>query len=235
MTDTTPTKLDMPFIADKPTVRSILASKKTQMRKVMIPQPTGMVDGKLVFSDTAPSKWHNFTDINDMCQFGKIGGILRVQEPFRLEEQYDDALAFEMPTDVPVAYEVDGIPEGQGFGKPRKSQSLARWATRIFLQITDIRVEKMHDISDEDAIAEGATSKPECFGYNTLVDGWNMDWPDVEPAEGWGHIALTSPRLAYASYANSVGNGGNYGLKRGKIWDQNPWVWVIGFERIFPS
>jgi hypothetical protein len=236
--DTAFKKLDIPIIADDVSVRLFLANKKTQMRKMLTVQPESVVDGVFTFPEEAPKRWHECTNMLDMCHFGTVGDILRVQEAFRTEQKYDDCLRFRHPENVPMAYEIDGIPEGRGFGKLRKPQFMGRWASRIFLQITEVRVERMQDISDEDAIAEGATRKSKCIGHavsgvGCRTDGWSMDWPDVEPDEGWGHVALASPRFAYASYVIGAGHNGNFGLSRKRsLWDHNPWVFVVSFKRI---
>ena len=85
---------------------------------------------------------------------------------------------------------------------------MPRWASRIMLEITDIRVELLQDISEEDAKAEGVSPAP---------GGW---WSGVE-----GQSAPT-PRGAYALLWEHI-NGQN-------SWDANPWVWVISFRRIKP-
>jgi len=101
---------------------------------------------------------------------------------------------------------------------------MPRWASRISLEITGIRVERLQDISEEDAIDEGlkAITKdgklikygiPDRDGYPGADDfGWN--WGDWDK----------SPVLAYKRLWQSINGKGS--------WDLNPFVWVIEFKRI---
>jgi hypothetical protein len=75
-------------------------------------------------------------------------------------------------------------------------------AARIFLKVTDVRVERLQDITEEDAIAEGMSK--------TLVDGVVFI-----SAKGNFHVLWDS-----------------LNIKRGYGWEANPWVWVIEFERV---
>lgn len=106
----------------------------------------------------------------------------------------------------------------------RPSIHMPRWASRISLEITGIRVERLQDISEEDAIDEGlkAITKdgklikygiPDRDGYPGADDfGWN--WGDWDK----------SPVLAYKRLWQSINGKGS--------WDLNPFVWVIEFKRI---
>ncbi|MCA3413023.1 MAG: hypothetical protein INF84_00340 [Roseomonas sp.] len=91
---------------------------------------------------------------------------------------------------------------------------MPRWASRITLRITDIRVERLQDISEDDARAEGvtpATEPPTAAALMTAV----------------GRGAWFMPhRGAFANIWNKI-NGPD-------AWDENPWVWAISFERVKP-
>ena len=92
-------------------------------------------------------------------------------------------------------------------------------AARIFLKVTNVRVEKLQDISEEDAIAEGiaVSSKVGSDGHYYYKDyNDTTDWPEV----GWMH-ASTSFQTLWQSI-----NAKKY------PWESNPWVWVYDFERI---
>jgi hypothetical protein len=91
----------------------------------------------------------------------------------------------------------------------RPSIHMPRWASRITLRITDIRVERLQDITQKDAIAEGAPEShsdidriSRLFGYQDFSRSWF--------AQTWENI-------------NGPG-----------AWEANPWVWVVSFERVKP-
>ena len=84
---------------------------------------------------------------------------------------------------------------------------MPRWASRITLEITDVRVERLQDISEADAVAEGCKPiRPE------LV----QDGLIVRP----GRSAVEEFRLVW----EQIHGGGS--------WEKNPWVWVIEFKRL---
>jgi hypothetical protein len=87
---------------------------------------------------------------------------------------------------------------------------MPRWASRITLRITDIRVERLQNISEEDAKAEG------CESPLTGAEA---------PAAGPG-VFLADERTSFAILWNKINGPG--------AWDENPWVWAISFERLMP-
>ncbi len=93
----------------------------------------------------------------------------------------------------------------------RPSIHMPKEAARIFLRVTGVRVERLQDVTLDDAIAEGCQGKfigsGECVGA-----GWEI-LPEDEFADLWNSTIKKSDL-------------GKYG------WDANPWVWVIEFERI---
>lgn len=95
-------------------------------------------------------------------------------------------------------------------GAWRPSIHMPRWASRILLEITDVRVERLNAISEEDARAEG------------IIDGGCLNCGDPEPCG----CANPEPDAtdAFAYLWQSI-----YGQES---WNANPWVWVISFERI---
>jgi hypothetical protein len=84
---------------------------------------------------------------------------------------------------------------------------MPRWASRILLEITDIRVERLQDITEEDACDEGIKQyENHAFGLD-------------EPKECIG----TSAKLAFMRLWNHINGPAS--------WDANPWVWVVKFKR----
>lgn len=98
----------------------------------------------------------------------------------------------------------------------RPSIHMPRWASRITLEVTGVRVERLQEISEDDAKAEGV--EPWVIG-----DGWREYGlpPSVEAA---GTHPLRSARDSFASLWESINGPGS--------WKANPWVWVIEFRRV---
>ena len=91
---------------------------------------------------------------------------------------------------------------------------MPRWASRIQLEVTNIRVERVQDISEKDAMKEGVTIQKPWIGVDTggeAIESETISW---------------SPTDYFANLWDSIN------LKRGYSWDSNPWVWVVEFEVI---
>jgi hypothetical protein len=82
-----------------------------------------------------------------------------------------------------------------------------RWRSRITLEVADVRVERLQDISQQDAKAEGLLESPACF-YRK--DHGEKPWP--------------LPTEAYRDLWESINGPGS--------WETNPWVWVITFKPV---
>jgi len=157
------------------------------------------------------------------------GDLLYVRECWRSEAVYDD----DPPRDIPfdaccVQYAADGSWSGYDpmnrAGRLRAAMHMPRWASRLTLKVTDVRVERVKQISEADARAEGlaAISKdgklfkfgiPDRDGYPGNDDyGWH--WPDWE----------VDPRAAFRTLWDSIN------APRGFGWDANPWVCCIEFS-----
>jgi hypothetical protein len=89
---------------------------------------------------------------------------------------------------------------------------MPRWASRLTLRVTDVRVERLQDITEEDARAEGCSEWIPCTGYT-----------------GMGVTIRDSFREStYREYFEFLWDSIN--AKRGYAWDANPYVWVVKFE-----
>lgn len=112
----------------------------------------------------------------------------------------------------PCAYKADGK-EYPG-EKWRPSIYMPRKAARLFLRVTNVRVERLQDITEEDARGEG------------VKDPYEYQHPDYYDQP---HLrGLEINQSAFAGLWDSIN------AKRGFCWEVNPWVWVIEFERIKP-
>ena len=119
-----------------------------------------------------------------------------------------------------VIYAADGANEwagdDDGGGEPRSawhpSIHMPRAACRILLEITDVRVERLQDISEDQAKAEGVRLYTD---HAELGDWWHVEGIETYSAD---------PRKSFELLWNST--GGN--------WDANPWVWVVEYRRVAP-
>ena len=132
----------------------------------------------------------------------------------------DDLEVGEAIEDGTLVYAADGLaPYEQEQPTWKPSIHMPRWASRILLEITDVRVERLQDITEEQALAEGIVGVP--FRPD---DGWPIcTGCMVGPDDGKTGLQTTAAK-AFAGLWHSV--GGN--------WNANPWVWVVEFKRVTP-
>ena len=140
---------ERPIIFSAKMVRAIQAGRKTMTRRVVKPQPS--VD------ESEERQWK--------CPYGEPGENLWLRETF----QWDG-----VGTDVVYRADFDdetakSIVEGSG-DRWRPSIYMPRWASRILLDVTDVRVERLQDISESDAMSEGVASLDE---FKCLWDAIN--------------------------------------------------------------
>jgi hypothetical protein len=122
----------------------------------------------------------------------------------------------------------------------RSPRYMPRWASRITLRITDIRGERLQDISEDDALAEGCESRP--FpgpwwqGYRDLGDGDLIHQQAIgETAPDWMIEPKKMPPTPWLDRSARDGLRSIWmGLYGPDAWDANPWVWVVAFERVKP-
>jgi hypothetical protein len=181
---------ERPILFSGPMVRAILAGRKTQTRRIVKNQEWYNLKGD--YGDRLRGV--------DRCPYGHPGERLWVRETW--------FCATGEPGPALCHYQADGDrPEFKGLWKP--SIHMFRWASRITLEITGVRVERLQDISEADAIAEGIAKHS---------DQW-IDYPAGKSAAGW-----SDPRKSFTSLWQSI-NGGD-------SWNANPWVWVVEFRKL---
>ncbi|MEW6479746.1 MAG: hypothetical protein AB1455_09875 [Pseudomonadota bacterium] len=183
-----------PMLMSAPMVRAILAGTKTQTRRVVKPQPQ-RVDGGVPFGD-APAWAHAEPGCAVMrCPYGKRGDRLWIREAW--------ARTTVFPGSEMVVYrEGDNRTDYGGPWKP--GIHMFRRDSRITLDVTGVRVERLQDISVADAIAEGVNIHPDHHS---------------KPRE-----SIYSPVQAYRDLWESINGPGS--------WEVNPWVWVVEFKRL---
>lgn len=200
---------ERPILFSGPMVRAILDGSKTQTRRVVKNQPAGQCIGPVAVRAVSDGfQWFGAAGESSVfaCPYGQPGERLWVRETWRT----DDGLNDQAPSSFsawPVKYKADGhvLKHGSFFGntngKTRVSIHMPRWASRILLEITGVRVERLNDISEADAIAEG--TKPYLLPVN-------------QARKGLRHVD------GYAQLWESINGPGS--------WDANPWVWAIEFK-----
>jgi hypothetical protein len=123
----------------------------------------------------------------------------------------------------------------------KPSIHMPRAASRITLEITDVRVERLHAITEEGAKAEGARWTD--FGQHTYemsVDFGATYLPAKSQNAGWSMFPVTrseqclgTARMAFANAWNRIHGGERWNLKdTPSPWDLNPWVWALTFRRV---
>ena len=186
-----------PILFNTEMVRAILDGRKTQTRRIVKPQPTNPRHNNV--------GWIGWDDghgyrIKPPCE---IGDVLWVRETWQYAYTYDyydkaieetgryvyfadDTMPFNYWIDTDSGEHKDQMPWRPSIHMPRE-------AARIFLRVTDVRVERLQDIDDDGVVAEG------------LEIGAQFD-------ELWNRTVKKSDRAKLG-------------------WENNPWVWVIEFER----
>ena len=210
---------ECPIIFSGPMVRAILEGRKTQTRRVINPQPRPMPngrawiwkrdDGRIIPHGPRSSSFGSEKCMRDsladpdngFCPYGQPGDVLWVRESIAL----DDCGAC-------MHYVADGAPVADG-GRAWKwkkkvlsGRFMPRWVCRLLLTVTDVRAQRVQDISEEDAMAEG------CRGHAGA--------PGPDGDEG------ILPSWEYRRLWNCLN------VSRGYPWESNPWVWAISFSVI---
>lgn len=205
---------ERPIIFSAPMVRAILAGRKTQTRRVIssrFPTSRGaapMVEAGCPFAFNATGYEDNIK-----CPYGRAGDRLWVKETFKPIGASRPAGYWTDPKWIgrECFYAADGDCPTWATGKWKPSIFMPRWASRLTLAVEAVRVERLQEITPEDASAEGIdVNCPGCSG--------ECGHP-IPRAEG------RNMRLEWSCLWDSI-NG-----KRAP-WASNPWVWVVTFRRV---
>lgn len=195
-------------------VRAILAGRKTQMRRVVkIPVFHPLLDRHIEWYDLS----RIINELPKCCPYGQPGERLWCKETYAAANSGFHESSY-------VAYKADrmfdGCKPGDISWKWQPSIHMPRWASRITLEITGVRVERLNDISEEDAIAEGIDKRES--PWNQLF--WKAYHPVPHPSGNGNIVGFTSPKRSFQTLWEST-NGP-------KSWNRNDWVWAIEFKHL---
>lgn len=231
-----------PIICNSESVRAILDERKSQTRRVIKDAPKGSFWERPHLDN---GRWYWVANLENpsiepkaglVCPYGIPGDSLWVKETWALQADLDEQLKEDGLTPgqignegFHVGYKADGsgVYPKANLGRWRYSIYMPRWASRITLEIKDVRVERVQDISEEDAKAEGVTSDTLFgFGYSGFPNSSLTD--ERNPAVKKGDL-LYGLRGAFAYLWNSIN------AKRGYDWHKNSWVWVLNLKNAHPK
>jgi hypothetical protein len=206
-----------PILFSGPMVRAILDGRKTQTRRYVKHQELIEFDeenGEFIFAHSR--KCPNYCDYacgGLICPYGQVGQRLWVRETFcrsRNNTFYrcDGSNAKFKPNELSEEWDWD-----RGCGERwTPSIHMNRHHSRITLEITGVRIERLNEISEDDAYAEGAL-KIEADGTVTNLEGVN-----------YYKLRSDESRSCFMQLWQSINGEGSWAL--------NPWVWVVKFKRV---
>lgn len=206
---------ETPILFSANMVKAILEGRKTQTRRIIKLQPKkqhSFISQSTVLDKSNRITW-TYSDENSInCvevkfPFGKIGDFLWVKETYQIQGN----------TTKYYVYKAD---KNESIKNWKPSLFMPKSAARIWLRITNVRVERLNDISEEDAIAEGIESKFPDF-CDSIRYGFNGKLHYNYLEKGIMQInSITSFETLWQSIHSE------------QSWNDNPLVWVIEFERI---
>ena len=204
--------MERPILFSAPMVRAIIDGTKTQTRRALRPDLFISSGGAVVRMVSAGPATTGIQDAH--CPYWREpGDRLWVRETWARDDE-DGALMYR--ADLGRDGCADAWEQGRIEGVPRyrwrPSIHMPRWASRITLEVTGVRVERLQDISEGDCISEGSGFDVR-YGGHCLPDG--------------SHFHASDPRVSYWSLWDAINGAGSV--------ERNPLVWVVAFRKAHNS
>jgi hypothetical protein len=205
---------ERPIIMQAESVRGILEGRKSQTRRIINPQPKAG-------ERPDPHEVGAFR-----FRYGQPGDRLWVKEAYAVREDSEDY--------EPI-YRADN-PEfakfkcyGEDYSDWLSPMFMPRWASRILLELTEVRVQRVQDISEEDAIAEGCKPCPmteEDIADIQISDLYSPVYKQFAEALGPGEFPAKIEYAALWDSINKKREGGIY------AWAKSPFCWALTFKKV---
>lgn len=219
---------ERPILMSAPMVLATLKGLKTQTRRVVRPQPR-LVTSLVTCWDWPRSKHSRFVcddrgglqeTLVEHAPYGRAGDRLWVREtwaPLRIDGLSGVAVAYRAscPDDSLDVTLNDGSLLGVHVNRWTPAIHMPREASRLQLEITEVRAQRLHEITDTDAYAEGIEE----------LDGSLDELALCRRAKAMGECAEDA-RVWFAELWDAIN------AARGYSWDSNPWVWCLTFRRV---
>ncbi len=215
---------ERPILFSAPMVRALLDGTKTQTRRIVKPQADARTtaafqgaDGIWRFSYPTARAPVSHADWDVRCPYGMPGDRLWVRETCFINDYRGVDVPVDERADCNIVYKADPLPDFEGEENLivwRPSIHMPRWASRIDLENVSVRVERLENITEADALAEGVD-------MNQLVT-----MPMFPGAPCTVTIKPRSAIEAYAMLWESINGPGS--------WHANPWVWAVEFKAVNP-
>lgn len=228
---------ERPILFSAPMVRAILAGQKSQTRRVVKPQPSNA----RTVDDPHGWRWkwshgiewgtdtRSYRQMFDHCPYGVAGDRLWVRETWG-EMVWRTIIGNPAPPRTEIVYRAGphpfdrDVPHGwNAANRWKPSIHMPRTHSRLTLEITGVRVERLQAIGEKDALAEGCRASDAAIVYRAPQGGGTFAQSKRAPELEGSAVG------AYAILWDSIN------AKRGLGWDVNPWVWVIEFAKIAPT
>lgn len=199
---------ERPILFSGPMVRAILDGRKTQTRRVVKLKDSWDV-GPNYAGECWPVRKRGNRLVRMPCPYGAVGDRLWVRET------WSPCSTFDPSEETGAIYRAEPWRNGvEPSIKWTPSIHMPRWASRITLEITGVRVERLHDISNSDIVAEGFEAT-----------GAAQRMPDGSYAvAGRFEGTVSTLRQLFSMKWTEINGAGS--------WAANPWVWVIEFKRL---
>jgi len=213
---------DRPILFQADMVRAILDGRKTMTRRPLRIQPLDVIPMKV------PNEWVTLRTRDPephgdviRCRFGGVGDRLWVRETWGALPHFDHVAPRDIPKFAEINYAADG--PCPIVTKWRPSIFMPRWASRITLEIVNVRCERVQSMPRDDAFFEGVSPIDPYEIQPDLPAGFPAAFPDYgDPT----NFFTADPVMSFASLWDKIN------AKRGFGWDENPYVWVVEFRKV---